>query len=80
MTDQESESKKICGLGSAGLIIIVGAHRKIWLYLPIEEEPLGPETRMHVRNEGFNSRVKTDILKRTTRPKRSVVFLHFYTN
>jgi hypothetical protein len=41
------------------------ATKKIRLYLPIEEEHLGPVTRMHVRNEGFDTRQKSYALKRS---------------
>jgi hypothetical protein len=41
------------------------ATRKIRLYLPIEEEHLGPVTGTHVRNEGFNIRQKSYALKRS---------------
>jgi hypothetical protein len=40
------------------------ATKKIRLYLPIEEEHLGPVTRTHVRNEGFDIRQKSYALKR----------------
>jgi len=39
--------------------------RKIRLYLPIEEEQLGPVTRMHARNEGFDVRQKSYTLKQS---------------
>jgi hypothetical protein len=41
------------------------ATMKIRLYLPIEEEHLGPVTRTHVRNEGFDIRQKSYALKRS---------------
>ena len=41
------------------------ATRKIRLYLPIEEEHLGPVTRTHVRNEGFDIRQKSYALKKS---------------
>jgi hypothetical protein len=41
------------------------ATRKIRLYLPIEEERLGPVTRTHVKNDGFNIRQKSYALKRS---------------
>jgi hypothetical protein len=41
------------------------ATKKIRLYLPIEEEHLGPVTRTHVRNEGFDIRQKSYTLKRS---------------
>ncbi len=40
------------------------ASKKIRLYLPLEEENLGPVTRTHVRNEGFDKRKKSYALKR----------------
>jgi hypothetical protein len=41
------------------------ATRKIRLYLPIEEEHLGPVTHTHVRNEGFEVCPKLYTLKRS---------------
>lgn len=35
------------------------ATRKVRLYLPIEEEHLGPVKRTHMRNEGFEIRTKS---------------------
>ena len=40
------------------------ATKKIRLYLPIEEEHLGPVIHTHVRNEGFDMRQKSYALKR----------------
>jgi hypothetical protein len=41
------------------------ATKKIRLYLPIEEEHLGPIIHTHVRNEGFDMRQKSYALKRS---------------
>jgi len=41
------------------------ATKKIRLYLPIEEEHLGPVTRTRIRNEGFEIRQKSYALKRS---------------
>ena len=35
------------------------ATKKMRLYLPIEEEHLGPVTRTRIRNEGFDIRQKS---------------------
>ena len=41
------------------------ATKKIRLYLPIEEEHLGPVIHTRIRNEGFNIRQKSYALKRS---------------
>ena len=41
------------------------ATKKIRLYLPIEEEHLGPVTRTYVRNEGFDIRQKLRMFKQS---------------
>jgi hypothetical protein len=52
---------KKCDIGDCGRTAI----KKIRLYLPIEEEHLGPVTRTRVRNEGFDIRQKSYALKRS---------------
>jgi hypothetical protein len=47
------------------IVVTSNAGESMLLYLPIKEEHLGPVTRTHIRNEGFDIRQKSYTLKRS---------------